>query len=672
MAEAYKPINGGGTQLRPFNTHKRWVVTDLNFRTDYYSTSVIKGISPDFAEKINVSESIGLPAYRETDQLDNSNSNSTDFLKVKHQKVVWSGINQMFFKHRARVERDLYATASIFSVPHNRLGDGLKPETIEVIDFSMTSSNVPSIIIKDSKLNDYHGNLIDNGLPSGSYVPFGNLVGYWGFNDEVVNRSTIVDNIIEDRSGYINNAYGKNINYTDGIPTTGDFQLPSGTKATFNGSDSYIRIDHQKQLNAFETTDYALSVWTVLPTSQSDNSSNYNSIVSKRGTYKDYGQDNLAVDIMRRRNIPTNQFPFDIEVHNQNTNNNGKVRISLSNGITRIISDSTTKINDNLPHHICFNKTGSHMELWVDGVKEVTGSLPTDISGSITLRGISNTYDMLLGSKAISDGWFEDSVSSYAQLSGSLDEFRMYNKGLTETEIKALGNNDYVTGSAYQTNVVGEVFYNHGIMVVSDPRPKYRYVWTGQSGTWNYGSQATDKNYSNYGWTTKYKSTKELNEVNILCEVGQDEFNVSQHPTLKLNNDSQSPIMKGMVTGSDFAPYFTTVGLYNPTGDLIAVGKLASAIQTRKDVDLTVKVRLDLDGVFGAPGTGSLVAGSNPTIFKTLDGKYIWNKRDIPGILVQDDSPAGGEINDTPPPPINPNDEVYANPLPHQYRSKFS
>ena len=111
MAEAYKPINGGGIQLRPFNTYKRWIVTDLNFRDDSYSHSVIKGISPNFGEKINVSESIGLPAYREVDQLDNSNSNSTQFLKSKHQKVVWSGLNQMFFKHRARTERDLYATA---------------------------------------------------------------------------------------------------------------------------------------------------------------------------------------------------------------------------------------------------------------------------------------------------------------------------------------------------------------------------------------------------------------------------------------------------------------------------------------------------------------------------------------------------------------------------------
>lgn len=636
MATAYKPINGGGIQLRPFNTYKRWVVTDINQRTDSYQTSVIKGISPNFGEKINVSESISLPAYREVDQIDNSDSSNTDFLKVKHQKVVWSSLNQMFFKHRPRAERDLYASASIFSIPQNRLGDGIRCNTVQVIDYSMTSSNCDSIIIKDKKLDEFHGHLYDDGLDTGSYVPFGNLVGYWGFNDEVVNRTTKIDKVIEDRSGYIHHAYGSNISYTDGIKTTGDFQLPSGTKATFNGSDSYIRIDHNKNYNFFATSDYSISIWAVLPTQQKDVSQNYNSIVSKRGTNKEFGENRYAYPTLFRRNRETPIFPFDIEVHNQNqSSNNGKVRISLSSGNTRIITDSTTKINDNTAHHICFNKTGSHMELWIDGVKEVTGSLPTDDSGSITLRGISNEYDILLGSKTLPGGF--DVLTNHHSLSGSLDEFRIYNKGLTQSEIEGLSNNDYLTGSAYQTNVVGEVFYNHGIMVVSDPRPKYRYVWAGQSGTWNYGSpqqgQETTRS-GQYGWQTKYKSTKQLHEVNILCEVGQDEFNVSQNPTLKKNNDVNSSILKSFVTGSDFKNYFTTIGLYNPNGDLVAVGKLASAIQNRSDVDITVKVRLDMDGPFGAPGTGSLMSGRTATITDMGDGRFIWNKLDRPDILV--------------------------------------
>jgi hypothetical protein len=162
-----------------------------------------------------------------------------------------------------------------------------------------------------------------------------------------------------------------------------------------------------------------------------------------------------------------------------------------------------------------------------------------------------------------------------------------------------------------------------------------------------------------------------------LCEVGADEFNVSQNPTLKLNNDSESSIMKGFVTGSDFKNYFTTVGLYNPNGDLIAVGKLASAIQNRSDVDITVKVRMDMDGVFGTPGTGSLMSGRPATITEVqsikengeLTSKYVWGKLDRPDILVGDSLEAieqtvsQQEIDD-----LNSSEVL---PKPHQYTSRF-
>ena len=622
MAEALKPINAGGFQLYPYNAHKKWTVTDFNYRNDYFSVSVLKGISPTYNEKINVSESISIPAYREIDQIDNSNSNSTGFLNSKHQKVIWSGLNQMFFKHRRGMERDLYVSASIFSIPHNRMGDGIKPNSIVVADLSITGSHTEAINILDVKLDEQHGHLYDTRLDTGSYVPFGDLVGYWGFNDEVVPRRTSLDKHIEDRSSYEHHAYGKGLYYDGGIKTSGHKQLPSGTKVTLNGSDSYIRVDHNKQLDFYKGNDYSISLWTVLPTSQSDSILDYNWLVNKSGTFRDYGQDKKLRDVLRRENKRNPIFPFDLKVYNQNTSDNGKVVASLSDGLRNVEVTSSTQINDVSEHHICFNKTGSLLELWIDGIKEV--------SSSIKLKSqIANDYDMLFGARHLSDGFTDFSTEGNGVLSGSLDEIRFHRKALSQSEIEGLSNNDYVTGSAYQTNVVGEVFYKHGIMVVSDPRPIYKYVWTGASGSWDYGSE--------FGWSTKYKSTKQLHEVSLMCEIGADEFNVSQNPSLKVNNNPNSEFLQDFVTGSDFRNYFTTIGLYNPNGDLIAVGKLASAIQNRSDVDITVKVRFDLDGPFGTPTTGSLEPVGRPaTITKTEDGKFIWNKLDRPQIGVNE------------------------------------
>ena len=68
------------------------------------------------------------------------------------------------------------------------------------------------------------------------------------------------------------------VKYNYRINTT-DAPLKDYLVLNINGSDSYIRINHQNQYKFFETNDY--SVLWVLPTSQSDDTGNYNSLVSK-------------------------------------------------------------------------------------------------------------------------------------------------------------------------------------------------------------------------------------------------------------------------------------------------------------------------------------------------------------------------------------------------------
>lgn len=619
MAEALKPINGGGLQLYPFNSFKRWVVTNDSYRNDYYQISVLKGVSPLHNEKVPLSSSLNNELVPDSTQLDNSNSGNTPFLALKEQKIVWSGLNQMFFKHRPNNERDLFTSASIFSVPQNRLGDGIKPASIEIVDKSLYDIS-ENINIVDRKIDEYHGYLYDTDLTinTSSYVPFGDLVGYWGFDDELVPRVTSYDDIILDRSGYTNHAVGRNLTYSRGIVTSGDLSQPSGTKVTLDGTTSYVKIKNNNRISPVKGKDYSISLWTILPPSQSDASQNYNWIVNKNGSFFEEYTNSKGILQNRYRNLQTPIYPYDIKVYNQNTSNNGKLSISLSDGVRTTEVTSSTYINDG-QHHIVFNKTGSLLELWIDGIKEA--------SSSIKLKSdIWNEYDVLLGSHYITDysryGVMDkgDVTQNFSTLSGSLDEIRFYRKALTQTQIQHLSNNDFLTGSAYQTDIVGEVFYNQGIVVVSDPRPKYKNVLVGQ-GNWDYAS-------SNYGWTTKYKSTKKLYETSVLCEIGASEFNISTNPSLRKNNDIRETFLKPFVTGSSFSPYFTTIGLYNKEGDLLAVAKLGSAIQNRNDVDITVKVRFDLDGAFGTPTIPDILPEEEtPTLKQRADGKFVWNSK---------------------------------------------
>jgi len=86
-----------------------------------------------------------------------------------------------------------------------------------------------------------------------------------------------------------------------------------------------------------------------------------------------------------------------------------------------------------------------------------------------------------------------------------------------------------------------------------------------------------------------FNNTIELNSAIYFCRVNHNEFNYSSNPTYvsgsKLvvkNNVSDLPIT-----------YITTVGLYSPDNELLAVAKLSEPIRKDPNTELTLRVRLD-------------------------------------------------------------------------------
>jgi hypothetical protein len=67
---------------------------------------------------------------------------------------------------------------------------------------------------------------------------------------------------------------------------------------------------------------------------------------------------------------------------------------------------------------------------------------------------------------------------------------------------------------------------------------------------------------------------------------------MSNNVTLTKDNNQT---YRSFVSGSDFAPYVTSIGLYNDAGQLLAIGKLAQPIRKRNDVDMNFLIRIDLD-----------------------------------------------------------------------------
>jgi len=88
-----------------------------------------------------------------------------------------------------------------------------------------------------------------------------------------------------------------------------------------------------------------------------------------------------------------------------------------------------------------------------------------------------------------------------------------------------------------------------------------------------------------------FKSEYIIYEQEVRCKVGENDFNFSTNPTVTSDNSGS---IAPFATGSAFAPYVTTVGLYNENSELLAVAKLSQAISLSSVTDTTFVVKYDL------------------------------------------------------------------------------
>jgi hypothetical protein len=127
----------------------------------------------------------------------------------------------------------------------------------------------------------------------------------------------------------------------------------------------------------------------------------------------------------------------------------------------------------------------------------------------------------------------------------------------------------YVTGSGSDSKV-GNIFYSHGIFVLTNQ-------------TYTVPSTIISSSLS-------FKSTNTIYETQVRCQVSENEFNLTQNPSAV--SSSQGDYYP-YITGSDFNPYTTTVGLYNSSDELLVVGKLAQPFRMPSNTDVTFIVKYD-------------------------------------------------------------------------------
>jgi hypothetical protein len=278
-------------------------------------------------------------------------------------------------------------------------------------------------------------------------------------------------------------------------------------------------------------------------------------------------------------------YPFSIRYVNENAINSsgstsignaGTYQAAISNGSETLYLNSPYVVStSNAFNSIVLTKSGSHAYLYVDGVLQSQGSVP---SGSTF-----NKADIVVGAKATDPGTkykkqiktsmysrkYKDSIEYKNHLACGISQIMIFNKVLTQPEVSFAQSNP-----AFE-NKVGNVFYNHGLLTFTGNQVGYE----------------TAINHIFSECTMSFKNTHTIIEQEYSCHIKEREFGFTMNPTLI--DDKKLSTIRTFATGSEWSPYITTIGLYDSQARLLAVGKLSRPIAKSNHYDTTFVVSFD-------------------------------------------------------------------------------
>ena len=143
--------------------------------------------------------------------------------------------------------------------------------------------------------------------------------------------------------------------------------------------------------------------------------------------------------------------------------------------------------------------------------------------------------------------------------------------------------------------ICGQIFYPHGLAIItSDSNPGQDGYSFAIYGTSSYGVsdvEIINTFVTSSNVTCSFISSYPIFETQYKCTIRESEFNFSQNKTLLSGSSDEVPY--NFTTGSYFAPYITTVGLYDDNQNLIAVGKLAQPLPSSRTTDMTIFINID-------------------------------------------------------------------------------
>lgn len=431
-------------------------------------------------------------------------------------------------------ERRLYESASIVSLSQKTFGNGVKPYSFEY------SSSLGHFI------DDGYGNLYNSSKGLTNWPDEDNRVVYLGpvrgfeyydlsINPEdgnpLVNYSPEYTSIEEDDS------YQKN-------PTkylSCSFYKYDEYPFISSSTNGYIEVENRPYLN-YNSEDFSISFFYKLK--DEDSTEGTKTLVYKKEAYytPNSNTTQLTVNGFEVSLAPEGpQYPY--KIYYTFTSDTGSIYFERTDGnVLSIISASLFYDGDTDLKHIICNKSGSTLNIYIDGTNQAVG--------------VDNT-----------SGHCSNNSNLRIYPNSGISQFMIWDRSFDDNVLTNISES--YTG----TYPIGNIFYDNGFGVIT--HPKYKSIFD-------------DIEY------LKYKGSTFITENEYQCTVGEDEFNSTSNITIRTIPSIYGETIQNFATGSYFKPYITTIGLYDDDANLLAVGKLGQPVKTSTETDTTFILRFDL------------------------------------------------------------------------------
>ena len=144
------------------------------------------------------------------------------------------------------------------------------------------------------------------------------------------------------------------------------------------------------------------------------------------------------------------------------------------------------------------------------------------------------------------------------------------------------GDGNVISGS--ENTVVGQIFYSHGIAVLTTHSCN------------NIGNDLRLNTIQLSSTNVAFSSSLTIYEQQYKCTILENEFGFSTNPSLLTSSieGASNQEYYPFATASYFEPYVTCVGLYNEAKQLVAVGKLSFPLPVSQFTDTTIVVNFDV------------------------------------------------------------------------------